>query len=191
VALSNDLGAHGKRDERTQGLSLVTPQNEKAAGSKFVHLLRTPDARYAIGASVSWPIYGVLYIAMLNIFDRNYAAAASISWTLSYGVVYAFQKYGTFGTMSREAMLREVGHYAVAVAGLSAAVNFALVKVLANYDSTLYKTAAVVAAAVAAALVAWFVSTRILRIGGLADSRFGCRGHPQLRQHASPGSHQR
>ena len=39
-----------------------------------------------------------------------------------------------------------------------------------SYDSTLYKTAAVVAAAVAAALVAWFVSTRILRIGGPADS---------------------
>jgi putative flippase GtrA len=101
--------------------------------SKFVHLLRTPDARYAIGAAVSWPIYGALYIAMLKIFDRNYAAAASISWILSYGVVYAFQKYGTFGTMSRESMLREVGRYAVAVAGLSAAVNFAVVKVLANY----------------------------------------------------------
>jgi putative flippase GtrA len=166
--------------------------------SKFVHLLRTPDARYAIGAAVSWPIYGAPYIAMLKMFDKNYAAAASISWILSYGVVYAFQKYGTFRTMSREAMLREVGHYAVAVAGLSAAVNFALVKVLANYDSTLYKTAAVVAAAVAAALVAWFVSTRILRIGGPADSGFGCRGElrtpaaaPRARRAASPGSHQR
>ena len=30
VALSNNLGAHGKRDERTQGFSLVTPQNEAA-----------------------------------------------------------------------------------------------------------------------------------------------------------------
>ena len=134
--------------------------------STFVHLLRTPDARYAIGAAVSWPIYGGLYIAMLAIFDRHYAAAAGISWILSYGVVYAFQKYGTFAAMSREAMLREVGHYAVAVVGLSAAVNFGLVAVLVNYDSTLYKTTAVVAAAVAAALVAWFVSTRILRIGG-------------------------
>jgi hypothetical protein len=92
--------------------------------STFVHLLRTPDARYAIGAAVSWPIYGALYIAMLEIYDRHYAAAAAISWILSYGVVYAFQKYGTFGAMSREAMLREVGHYAVAVVGLSAAVNF-------------------------------------------------------------------
>ena len=134
--------------------------------STFVHLLRTPDARYAIGAAVSWPIYGGLYIAMLAIFDRHYAAAAGISWILSYGVVYAFQKYGTFGAMSREAMLREVGHYAVAVVGLSAAVNFGLVRTLKNYDSTLYKTASVAAAAVAAALVAWFVSTRILRIGG-------------------------
>ena len=134
--------------------------------STFVHLLRTPDARYAIGAAVSWPIYGGLYIAMLAIFDRHYAAAAGISWILSYGVVYAFQKYGTFAAMSREEMLREVGHYAVAVVGLSAAVNFGLVAVLENYDSTLYKTTAVVAAAVAAALVAWFVSTRILRIGG-------------------------
>ena len=134
--------------------------------SRFVHLLRTPDARYAIGAAVSWPIYGGLYIAMLAIFDRHYAAAAGISWILSYGVVYAFQKYGTFAAMSREEMLREVGHYAVAVVGLSAAVNFGLVAVLENYDSTLYKTTAVVAAAVAAALVAWFVSTRILRIGG-------------------------
>ena len=53
-----------------------------------------------------------------------------------------------------------------AVVGLSAAVNFGLVRALTNYDSTLYKTSAVAAAAVAAALVAWFVSTRILRIGG-------------------------
>ena len=103
---------------------------------------------------------------MLKIYDRHYAAASAISWILSYGVVYAFQKYGKFGAMSREAMLREVGHYAVAVVGLSAAVNFGLVRTLKNYDSTLYKTASVAAAAVAAALVAWFVSTRILRIGG-------------------------
>ena len=134
--------------------------------STFVHLLRTPDVRYAVGAAVSWPIYGALYIAMLEISDRHYAAAAGISWILSYGVVYAFQKYGKFGAMSREAMLREFGHYADAVVGLSAAVNFGLVTVLASYDSTLYKTAAVAAAAVVAALIAWFVSTRILRIGG-------------------------
>jgi putative flippase GtrA len=134
--------------------------------STFVHLLRTPDVRYAVGAAVSWPIYGALYVAILEISDRHYAAAAGISWILSYGVVYAFQKYGTFGAMSRGAILREVGHYAVAVVGLSAAVNFGLVTVLASYDSTLYKTAAVAAAAVVAALVAWIVSTRILRIGG-------------------------
>ena len=83
--------------------------------STFVHLLRTPDARYAIGAVVSWLIYAVLYIATLKLYDRHYAAAAAISWILSYGVVYAFQKYGTFGGMNREAVLREVGHYAVAV----------------------------------------------------------------------------
>src|SRR6516162_5897378 len=136
--------------------------------STFVHLLRTPDVRYAVGAAVSWPIYGALYIAMLEISDRHYAAAAGISWILSYGIVYAFQKYGTFGAMSRGAILRDVGRYAVAVVGLSAAVNFGLVTVLASYDSTLYKTAAVAAAAVVA-LVAWFVSTRILRIGGPAE----------------------
>jgi putative flippase GtrA len=129
--------------------------------------LRTPDARYAVGAAVSWPIYGALYIAMLEIFDSHYAAAAGISWMLSYGVVYAFQRYGTFGAMSRGAILREVARYAVAVVGLSAAVNFGLVTVLANYDSTFYKGAAVAAAAVVAAVVAWFVSTRILRIGRL------------------------
>ena len=134
--------------------------------STFVHLLRTPDARYAIGAAVSWLVYGVLYIVTLKIYDRHYAAAAAISWILSYGVVYASQRYGTFGAMSREAVLREVGHYAVAVVGLSAAVNFGLVRALTKYDSTLYKTTAVAAAAVAAALVAWFVSTRLLRIGG-------------------------
>jgi putative flippase GtrA len=133
--------------------------------STFVHLLRTPDVRYAIGAAVSWPIYGALYIAMLKSFERHYAAAAGISWILSYGVVYAFQKYGTFGAMGREAMLREVGQYAVAVVGLSAAVNFGLVTVLADYDPTLNKIVAVVAAAVPAALIAWFVSTRVLRIG--------------------------
>ena len=89
----------------------------------FVHLLRTPDARYVIGAMVSWPVYGTLYITMLKIFDRHYSAAAGVSWILSYGVVYAFQKYGTFGAMGREAMLREIGRYAFAVIGLSAAVN--------------------------------------------------------------------
>src|SRR4030095_16427218 len=31
--------------------------------SMLVHLLRNPDARYAIGAVVSWPIYGALYIS--------------------------------------------------------------------------------------------------------------------------------
>jgi putative flippase GtrA len=136
----------------------------------FVHLLRTPDARYAIGAAVSWPIYGALYRVMLEIFDRRYAAAAGISWILSYGVVYVFQKYGTFGAMGREAMLREVGYYAIAVVGLGAAANFGLVTVLADYDPTLNKIAAVAAAAVPAALVAWFVSTRILRIGPPAES---------------------
>jgi putative flippase GtrA len=131
----------------------------------FVHLRRTPDARYAIGAMVSWPIYGALYVSMLKIFDRHYALAAGISWILSYGVVYAFQKYGTFGAMGREAMLREIGQYAVAVVGLSAAVNFGLVTVLADYDPTLIKIVAVAAAAIPAALVAWFVSTRVLHIG--------------------------
>src|SRR5215470_11751664 len=133
--------------------------------SMFVRLLQTPDVRYVIGAMVSWLVYGALYIAMLKVVTL-YAVASGISWILSYGVVYAFQKYGTFGAMSREAMLREVGRYVVTVVGLSAAVNFGLVRALTNYDSTLYKTAAVATAAVAAALVAWFVSTRILRIGG-------------------------
>src|SRR6516165_6360807 len=132
--------------------------------SMFVRLLQSPDARYVIGAMVSWLVYGALYIAMLNVVT-HYAVASGISWILSYGVVYAFQKYGTFGAMSREAMLREVVRYVVAVVGLSAAVNFGLVTVLQDYDSTLDKAAAVVAAAVVAALVAWFVSTRILRIG--------------------------
>ena len=136
---------------------------------KFVNLLRTPDARYAIGAAMSWPVYGSLYIAMLRILDRHYAAASGISWILSYGVVYTFQKYGSFGAMSWEAMLREVGHYAVAVVGLSAAVNFELVTVLAGYDSTLNKTAAVAAAAVAAALVAWFVSRAFCALEAPAD----------------------
>ena len=85
---------------------------------------------------------------------------------LSYGVVYVFQTYGTFGAMSCEAMLREILHYVIAVVGLSAAVNFGLVTVLADYDLTLNKIVAVAAAAIPAALVAWFVSTRILRVGG-------------------------
>jgi putative flippase GtrA len=131
----------------------------------FARLLRTSDVRYAIGAMVSWPIYGALYMSTLDIFDRHYAPAAGVSWILSYGVVYAFQKYGTFRAMGREAMLREIGQYAVAVVGLSAAVNFGLVTVLADYDPTLIKIVAVAAAAVPAALVAWFVSTRVLRIG--------------------------
>jgi putative flippase GtrA len=127
--------------------------------SLSVRLLQTPDARYVIGA---------LYFAMLDVVP-HYAVASGIAWILSYAVVYAFQKYGTFRAMSRKAMLREVGRYVVAVVGLSAAVNFGLVTVLQHYDSTLDKAGAVTAAAVAAALVAWFVSTRILRIGA-ADS---------------------
>jgi putative flippase GtrA len=132
----------------------------------FVHLFKKPDARYTIGALVSWPVYGVLYVAMLKVFYRHYAAASGISWMLSYGIVYAFQKYGSFGAMGRQAMLREIAYYAVAVVGLSATVNFGLVTVLKDYDSTLDKYAAVAVAAVAAGLVAWFVSTRILRVGG-------------------------
>jgi hypothetical protein len=132
--------------------------------STFVHLLRNPNVRYAIGAAVSWPIYGALYIVVLEISDRHYAAAAGISWILSYGIVYAFQRYGAFRAMTRGAILREVGRYASAVVALSAAVNFGLVTVLANYDSTLYKSGVVAAAAVIASIVAWFVSTRILRI---------------------------
>ena len=58
---------------------------------------------------------------------------------LSYGIVYAFQKYGSFGVMGRKAMLREIAYYAVAVVGLSATVNFGLVTVLKDYDSTLDK----------------------------------------------------
>jgi hypothetical protein len=84
------------------------------------HMFKTADARYAIGAFVSWPVYGALYIAMLKVFDRYYAVASAISWILSYAIVYAFQKYGTFGAMGREAMLREIAYYAVAVVGLSA-----------------------------------------------------------------------
>jgi putative flippase GtrA len=137
--------------------------------SMFVHLLRTPDIRYAVGAAVSWPIYGALYMVMLKVFDRHYAAASGISWILSYGVVYAFQRYGTFGAMNREAMFREVGQYAVAVVGLSAAVNFGLVTVLASYDSTFYKTAAVAAAAIVAALVAWFVRRAYCALEAPAD----------------------
>ena len=134
--------------------------------SMFVHMFKTANARYAIGAVVSWPVYSALYIAMLKVFDRYYAFASAISWMLSYAIVYAFQRYGTFGAMGREAMLREIAYYAVAVVGLSAAVNFGLVTVLKDFDSTLAKAAAVAVAAVAAALVAWFVATRILRIGG-------------------------
>jgi putative flippase GtrA len=133
--------------------------------SRFVHLLRLPDARYAIGAVVSWPIYGALCAVMLKMFDKHYGAAAGVSWMASYWVVYAIQNSGTFGAMSREARLREIGYYAVGVVGLSTAVNLVLVTVLADYDLILNKTAAVAAAAVAAAFVAWFVSTRILRIG--------------------------
>jgi putative flippase GtrA len=131
----------------------------------LAHLLRAPDARYAIGAVVSWPVYGASYMFALRILDRHHAAAAGASWILSYGVVYAFQKYGTFGALGREAMLREIGQYAIAVVGLSAAVNFGIVTVLADYDPTLIKIVAVAAAAVPAALVAWFVSTRVLHIG--------------------------
>ena len=134
--------------------------------SMFVHMFKTADARYAIGAFVSWPVYGALYIGMLKVLDTYYAVASGISWILSYAIVYAFQRYGTFGAMGREAMLREIAYYAVAVVGLSAAVNFGLVTVLKDFDSTLAKAAAVAVAAVAAALVAWFVATRILRIGG-------------------------
>ena len=135
--------------------------------SKLAGLLRNPDVRYVTGALVSWPVYGVLYKVLLDVFGRHYATAAGIAWMLSYGVVYAFQKYGTFGRLSREAMLREIAQYAIAVVALSAAVNFGLVKLLADYDPTLNKFVAVAAATIPAALVAWFVSTRILRIGNL------------------------
>jgi hypothetical protein len=64
---------------------------------------------------------------MLEMFDKHYGATAGISWMVSYWVVYAIQRYGTFGAMSREARLREIGHYAVRVVSFSTAVNFGLV----------------------------------------------------------------
>ena len=70
----------------------------------FVHLLRNPDARYAIGAVVNWP-RRLVYIHARYFSETP---AARVSWILSYSVVYAVQKYGTFGAMGREAMLREV-----------------------------------------------------------------------------------
>ena len=89
-------------------------------------MFKTADSRYAIGAMVSWPVYGGLYIAMLKVFESTYAAASGISWILSYAIVYAFQKYGEFGTMSRQAMLREIANYALAVVGLSARHGYSL-----------------------------------------------------------------
>ena len=35
--------------------------------SMFVRSFQNPDARYAIGAMVSWLVYGALYIAMLSV----------------------------------------------------------------------------------------------------------------------------
>jgi hypothetical protein len=58
-------------------------------------------------------------------------------------------------------------------------VNLGLVTGLADYDSTLNKTAAIAAAAVAAAFVAWLVSTRILRLETrlrIALPHLHCRG---------------
>ena len=60
--------------------------------------------------------------------------------------------------MSFKTMLREAGRYFVAVVGLSAGINFGLVTVLEDYDSTLDKAAVVAAAAVAAARVVRFDS---------------------------------
>jgi hypothetical protein len=47
--------------------------------SMFVRSFQNPDARYAIGAMVSWLVYGALYIAMLNVVTL-YAVASGISW---------------------------------------------------------------------------------------------------------------
>jgi len=76
--------------------------------------------------------------------------------------------------MGREAMLREIAYYSVAVVDLSATVNFGAVTVLKDFDPTLAKAAAVAVAAVAAALVAWFAATRILALVA-ADFGPGCR----------------
>jgi hypothetical protein len=96
--------------------------------SKFVNLPRTPDARYAIGAAMSCPVYGALYIAMLRLCTDATRQPQEFHGYFLMASSMRSKKYGAFGAMSWEAMLREVGHYAVAVVGLSAAIQIAIIE---------------------------------------------------------------
>ena len=132
-----------------------------------------------IVAPLGWLVFAELpraeaYAPLYATIERSgILLLAALGFAFVAGLVLARKMVGPiqalragFGAMSSEAMLREIGQYAVAVVGLSAAVNFGLVTVLADYDATLIKIVAVAAAAVPAALVSWFVSTRVLHIGG-------------------------
>jgi hypothetical protein len=85
--------------------------------SRFVHLLRTPDARYAMGAVVSWLIYGALCTVMM--FDQALCSRRRTFVDRFLLRRLCVPTIWHVWRLSREARLREIGHYAVGVVGLS------------------------------------------------------------------------
>jgi putative flippase GtrA len=115
-------------------------------------------ARYVFGSIISWPIYAALIALLYGVLGVWYLPAAGVSWVFSYTLVYAVQKYGTFGRDRK--ILLEMLLYAEFVIALSGCVNFGLLHVFESCTALSRVLATAGAALVAAGT--GFVMSRIV-----------------------------
>jgi putative flippase GtrA len=120
--------------------------------------LRHSFAPYIFGAIISWPIYASLIVLLYGGLGMWYLPTAGLSWAVSYILVYAVQKRGTFGRDRK--ILLEMFLYAEFVIALSAIVNFGLLHVFEAYTSISRMLATTCAALVAAGI--GFTMSRIV-----------------------------
>jgi len=120
--------------------------------------LRHSFAPYIFGSIISWPIYASLIALLYGGLGMSYLPTAGLSWAVSYTLVYAVQKRGTFGRDRK--ILLEMFLYAEFVIALSAVVNFGLLHVFEAYTSISRMLATTCAGLVAAGI--GFAMSRIV-----------------------------
>ena len=120
--------------------------------------LRPSLARYVFGLIISWPIYASLIALLYGGLGMWYLPTASLSWVVSYILVYAVQKRGTFGRDRK--ILLEMLLYAEFVIALSGVLNFGLLHVFEAYTSISRMLATTYAGLVAAGI--GFAMSRIV-----------------------------
>lgn len=123
-------------------------------------LWRVPNARYAFGAGLSWPLYGGLVLCIREF--AIFAVAAALSWIISYGCVYVVQRFETLHCMSRAALSKEIASYCALVILPSAGVNFGFIAALSG--SPLRQWLVFAIAASFAAVVGLIASKFVLRL---------------------------